>query len=100
LYRNCSSLSLHDALPISSPTASTMEVDVTPDDSSTEDDTFAFRQKIVPGGFDRLLVAGNDQDQFLLGDGSAAAISGCEHSYVSRSEEHTSELQSQSNLVC
>jgi nuclear pore complex protein Nup98-Nup96 len=69
-----------------------MEVDVTPDDSSTEDDTFAFRQKIVPGGFDRLSVAGNDQDQFLLGDGSAAAMSGSEHSYVSEQDEHDDEM--------
>jgi nuclear pore complex protein Nup98-Nup96 len=71
-----------------SSTASAMEVDdVTPEDSSPEDDTFAFKQKIVPGGFNRQSVADYDQDQSFLGDGFATAASGSEHSHVSDQEE-------------
>jgi nuclear pore complex protein Nup98-Nup96 len=77
---------------LASPTASAMEVDVMPDNSSPEDDTFAFRQKIVPGGFDRQSIVDSDQDRFLLGDGSAAAMSGSERSYTSEQEESDDEM--------
>jgi nuclear pore complex protein Nup98-Nup96 len=71
-----------------SSTASAMEVDDgAPEDSSPEDDTFAFKQKIVPGGFNRLSVIDDDEDQSFLGDGSAAAASGSEHSHISDQEE-------------
>jgi nuclear pore complex protein Nup98-Nup96 len=76
-----------------SSTASAMEVDdVTPEDSSPEDDTFAFKQKIVPGGFNHQSVVDYDQDQSFLGDSSAATASGSERSHVSDQEESGDEL--------
>ena len=72
-----------------SSTASTMElVEVTPENSSPEDDTFAFKQKIVPGGYvHQSVVDDDDEDQSFLGDGFAVAASGSEHSLVSEQEE-------------
>ena len=76
-----------------SSTVSAMEVDDdTPEDSSPEDDTFAFKQKNVPGGFSRRSVVDDDQDRSFLGDGSAAAASGSEHSHVSDQEESDDEM--------
>src|SRR5690606_40969398 len=43
--------------------------------------------------------AGMEQDGFWMVDQTGAEISGCCMS-LSRSEEHTSELQSRENLVC
>ena len=76
-----------------SSTASAMNVDdATPEDSSPEDDTFAFKQKIVPGGFNRQSVVDDDQDRPFLGDGSAAIDSGSEHFLVSNQEESDDEI--------
>ena len=64
--------------------ASTMEVDdEAPEDSSQEDDTFAFKQKLVPGGFAHQLAADYEQDESFSSDGSVAAVSDSEHSQVS-----------------
>lgn len=72
---------------------STMDVDdATPEDSSPEDDTFAFKQKVVPGGFNRQSMVEDDQGQSFLGDGSAAAASDSEHSHVSDQDESDDEM--------
>lgn len=73
---------------------SAMELDnITPEGSSPEDDTFAFKQKIVPGGFDHQSSVDYDQDQSFLGDGSAAAAaSGSEHSNVSDQEQSDEDM--------
>lgn len=76
-----------------SSTASAMDVDDgTPEDSSPDDDTFAFKQKFVPGGFNRQSVVDDEQDQSFLGDGSAAADSGSEHSHTSDQGESDDEM--------
>ena len=78
---------------LASSTASAMDVDdAMPEESSPEDDTFAFKQKIVPGGFNRRSVVDYDQDQAFLGNGSAAAASESEHSHVSDQEESDEEM--------
>src|SRR2546427_7166992 len=69
-------LSLHDALPI---------LDATPPFAEG-----GRRQQSQRAGEHRRLV-GEDIAEHVLGD---------QHVEVARSEEHTSELQSQSNLVC
>jgi nuclear pore complex protein Nup98-Nup96 len=76
-----------------SSTASAMDVDDgTPEDLSPDDDTFAFKQKFVPGGFNRQSAVDDEQDQSFLGDGSAAADSGSEHSHVSDQGESDDEM--------
>ena len=76
----------HSELP--SANVSAMDVDdVTPEESSQEDDTFAFKQKTVPGGFGRQSAVDYEQDRSFLGEGSAAAISGSEISDQEESDE-------------
>ena len=55
----------------------------TPEDSSLEDDTFDFKKKIVPGGFDRLSAVDYHEDESFIGDGAAGAVSGSDRSYES-----------------
>ena len=72
---------------------SDMDVDDgSPEDTDQEDDTFAFKQKIVPGGFGRQSAVVDGGDESFLDDGSAAVDSRSERSYVSEQEESDQEM--------
>src|SRR5947207_5016550 len=77
-------LSLHDALPISSPSGSDAPADLTVGDSGDLDPAELFGAPHAALG--------------LLG--VAVAALALRHRAAPRSEEHTSELQSHSDLVC
>src|SRR5688572_31059625 len=80
-------LSLHDALPIS------LEAAEAPEDHAAD----VLLAVLVEGLKDRPALRAK-----LLGEGLATVplLSGRGFERAGRSEEHTSELQSQSNLVC
>ena len=66
--------------PQDSSNASTMEVDNdTPEESSPEDDTFAFKQKTVPGGFGRQSIIDDERDEIVLSTNHDNAASESEH---------------------
>src|SRR2546430_13468523 len=70
-------------------------------DSAGVDDPLGDRVEQRTGAGERgIVAAGHDQEIARLGALHAAADRRIEHRDVLRSEEHTSELQSQSNLVC
>ena len=57
----------------------------TPGESSPEDDTFDFKRKSLPGGFDRL-------DESFLDDTAAGAVTGSDESYESDEQESGDDL--------
>src|SRR5207249_10437760 len=87
-------LSLHDALPIFTPILSSRNgFDLTP-------------IKPLPpiiSGHDLLhqeLALPDELVQGMIHRGTQTLVAGCSKSYKTRSEEHTSELQSRFDLVC
>jgi nuclear pore complex protein Nup98-Nup96 len=72
---------------------SVMDVDgYTPEDSSPEEDTFDFKRKSVPGGFGRQSAIDYNQDELLLDDRAAGAVSGSDKSYESDQQESGDEM--------
>lgn len=69
-----------DPSQVAPSSASAMDVDDSTPGDSDQDDTFAFKQNFVPGGFGRQSVVDYEPDQSFLADGSAAAASGSEQS--------------------
>jgi nuclear pore complex protein Nup98-Nup96 len=57
----------------------------TPGESSPEDDTFDFKRKSLPGGFDR-------PDESFLDDSAAGAVTGSDDSYESDEQESGDDL--------
>src|SRR5205085_9839415 len=82
-----STLSLHDALPIYEGHAAAPL-----DDAGRDPRSLCVARRIVPAA-----IPYRAEGQPLADRDRAAALPACARS---RSEEHTSELQSQSNLVC
>ena len=72
---------------------SMMDVDVhTTEDSSPKEDTFEFRKKSVPGGFDRHSAIDYHQDESALDDVAASAVSGSDKSYESDEQDSGEEM--------
>src|SRR5256886_10132707 len=85
-------LSLHDALPISRSNAFTRTV--TSSATGTTRSVVENGVRSVVGSADQIQLLDTTQTDYTYGSGATASHA------RKRSEEHTSELQSQSNLVC